>query len=183
MPFLLSHSLAGTALGVAPFPERVPKRIWWLAPLCAAIPDLDTVWGYRMVGSDSWFAHRGITHTPVFAGLLAALVVKLAFPEVRSGKERWRLWAALCLATLSHGLLDALSGYGAGIPFCFPFSTERYFFRWRPITASPDAYGHGIARLLLKSIRPELLWIWLPAAFLLGLSTWRRSVRRHAAPG
>jgi inner membrane protein len=177
MPFLLSHSLAGTALGSIPFPDRVPKRIWWLATLCAAIPDIDTAWSYGTPGSDSWLAHRGITHTPIFGVLLAAVMVRVAFPNVTSSLQRWRLWAALCLATVSHGVLDALSAYGAGIPFFFPFSTERYFLPWRPIRASPGSYGHGIVRLLLKSIRPELLWIWVPASLLLLLTAWRRRLR------
>jgi inner membrane protein len=168
-------------MGSVPFPDRVPKRIWWLAPLCAAIPDLDSAWGYRMPGSDSWLAHRGITHTPVFAVFLAAVMVKVAFPHLDSRTQRWRLWAALFLATVSHGVLDALSTYGPGIPFFFPFSTERYVFPWRPISASPDSYGHGIVRLLLKSIRPELLWIWLPAGVLLLLTAWRRRLRHGVA--
>ncbi len=175
MPFLGSHSAAGLALATTPFPRTVPKRIWWLAPLAAAIPDLDTLWSFAG-RSHSWYSHRGITHTPAFAMVLAFLLLWWAFPEVDARADRVRIWLALFLATVSHGLLDALSQYGGGIPFLFPFSTERYKFPWQPIQASPGAYGHGVVRLLLKSIGPELLWICLPSLVLLGLTALRRRV-------
>ena len=174
MPFLGSHSVAGLALGTTPFSRKVPRRIWWLAPLCAAIPDLDTLWSFGMQGSHAWYAHRGITHTPAFAVVLAFVVLRAAFPEVDSPAERRRIWLALFLATVSHGLLDALSTPGPGIPFLFPFSTERFKFAWLPIRANPNAFHHGVVRLLLKSIGPELLWIWIPSLALLGLTALRR---------
>jgi inner membrane protein len=175
VPFLGSHSVAGLALGTTPFRDSVPRRIWWLAPLCAAIPDLDTLWSFGMRGSQAWYAHRGITHSPAFAVVLAFLVLRAAFPHRSSAAElQRRIWLALFLATVSHGLLDALSYYGPGIPFLFPFSTARFKFAWLPIRASPSAYGHGVVRLLLKSIGPELVWIWIPSLALLGLTALRR---------
>jgi inner membrane protein len=177
VPFLVSHSAAGLALGTAPFRDRVPRRIWWLTPLCAGIPDLDTLWAFGMRGSQAWYAHRGITHTPAFAVVLAFVLLVAAFPQLNSAAERWRIWLALFLATVCHGLLDALSSYGSGIPFLFPFSTERFKFAWLPIRAGPGAYGHGVVRLLLKSIGPELLWIWIPSLALLGLTIQRRRAR------
>ncbi len=176
MPFLGSHSVAGLALATTPFPRKVPPRIWWLAPLAAAIPDLDTLWSFGLRGSHAWYAHRGITHTPAFAVALAFVLLWWAFPEVDSRGERFRIWLALFLATLSHGVLDALSKYGGGIPFLFPLSTERFKFAWQPIVPSPGAFGHGVIRLLLKSIGPELLWICLPSLALLGLTALRRRV-------
>lgn len=170
MPFLLSHSFAGTAVGSVPFAERVPRRVWWIAALCGAVPDFDYFWNPqgRM---DFWWGHRGLTHTPFFAVIFAALMVWLAFPGADRG-ARIRLWVALFLATVSHGFLDALSAYGRGIPFFFPLSTTRYFFPWRPIQADP--HGPGLFSVLLRSIRTELIWIWLPGTILLALTALRR---------
>ena len=177
MPFLLSHSFAGTSVATVPFPEKVPKRIWWLAALCGAVPDFNYAWNFHG-RSDSWLGHRGLTHTPFFAVVFAALMVWLAFHSVDRG-TRIRLWVALFLATVSHGLLDALSAYGPGIPFFFPLSTVRYHFPWTPIRAAP--HGNGLLAVLLRSIRTELIWIWLPGAILLGLTALRRRFSRRAA--
>ena len=179
MPFLLSHSFAGVAVSSTPFSQSVPRRIWWLAALCAAIPDFDYAWNLNRYGSQEWFAHRGITHTPLFATGLALAMVWFAMPSHGRGM-RGRLWTALFLATLSHGILDALSSYGQGIPFLFPFSTTRYHFPWTPIRADP--HGGGIVSILLRSIRTEILWIWFPGSILLAITALRRrrQVRKAA---
>jgi len=147
MPFLLSHSFAGTSVATVPFPERVPRRVWWLAALCGAVPDFDYAWNvhgwnFRHVSSESWLGHRGLTHTPFFAVVFAALMVWLAFPKIDGGM-RLRLWVALFLATVSH--------------------------------------GDGIIAVLLRSIRTELIWIWLPGTILLLLTALRRRFASRAA--
>src|SRR5262249_13612910 len=146
------------------------KRVWWLAALCGAVPDFDYAWNPQGL-SDSWWGHRGISHTPLFALVFATLLVWLAFRSA-DRETRTRVWIAFFLATVSHGLIDALSLRGPGIPFFFPFSTVRYHFPWRPIRPAP--HGPGIIAMLLRSIRTELLWIWLPSAILLALTALRR---------
>ena len=175
MPFLLSHSFAGTAVSSVPFSREVPKRVWWLAALCGAVPDFDYAWNIRPLSDASWLAHRGISHTPLFAAVLAAVFVGLAFRSADRGM-RFRIWIALFLATVSHGLLDALSAYGPGIPFFFPVSVTRYHFGWTPIRADP--HGDGLLAVLLRSIRTELFVIWIPGLILLGMTAlWRQFSR------
>ena len=171
MPFLLSHSFAGTAVSSVPFSRHIPRRIWWLAALCGAVPDFDYAWNMRPLRDGSWLAHRGLTHTPLFAAVFAVILVWLAFRSV-DRSMRTRIWIALFLATVSHGILDAMSAYGAGIPFFFPVSLTRYHFPWRPIRADP--HGDGLLAVLLRSIRTEVFVIWIPGIILLGLTALRR---------
>lgn len=183
MPFLLSHSFAGTSVATVPFSRRVPNRVWWLAALCGAVPDFDYAWNvhgwdFRHVSAESWLGHRGLTHTPFFALVFATLMVWLAFRSVDRG-TRVRIWIALFLATVSHGLLDGLSLSSPGVPFFFPLSTVRYHLPWRVIRADP--HGNGLLAVLLRSIRTELIWIWLPGAILLMLTALRRRLAGRAA--
>jgi inner membrane protein len=174
VPFILSHAIAGSAVAGAtlPFRERVPRRILWLGALCAAFPDFDYAWAFGTRGSQAWYAHRGISHTPLVAALLAALLVWLAVPrEVPA--PRGRIWLALFLATISHPLLDALTNYGPGIPFFFPFSVARYKLAWRPLTGDWDRQVGLLPRLFTWWWK-EVLWIWLPAAVVLALTARRR---------
>jgi inner membrane protein len=179
MPFLLSHSFGAASVASLPFFRKVPPRIWWLAALCGAVPDFDYAWNLHSVRDESWLAHRGLTHTPLFAAVFAAILVWIAFRSADCG-TRIRAWIALFLATASHGVFDAMSAYGRGIPFFFPFSSARYHLPWRPIRAGP--HGDGLVSVLLRSIRTELLVIWIPGLILLGLTALRRQRFKSRAP-
>jgi inner membrane protein len=77
-----------------------------------------------------------------------------------------RLWWYLFLATMSHGVLDALTDEGMGVAFFSPFDQTRYFFPFRPIQVSSmslrDVWGpHGVSVLV-----NELLWVWIPCGLL-----------------
>ena len=77
---------------------------------------------------------------------------------------KWqKLWLYLFLATISHGLLDAMTGGGLGVAFFAPFVNTRYFFPFRPIRVSPIGSSFFSARgfTVLES---EIIWIWIPSA-------------------
>jgi inner membrane protein len=81
--------------------------------------------------------HRGLTHSllfaVVFASILAAAYLRVSRAPLRYGV----VFAYLAVSLASHGLLDALTTGGRGVGFFIPFSTERYFYPWRPIRVSP----------------------------------------------
>jgi inner membrane protein len=143
------------------------------------VPDFDYAWNLHSFQDESWLAHRGLTHTPLFAAGFAATLVWIAFRSADRG-TRTRAWIALFLATASHGVFDAMSAYGRGIPFFFPFSSTRHHLPWQPIRAGP--HGDGLVSVLLRSIRTELLVIWIPGLILLGLTALRRQRFKSRAP-
>lgn len=179
MPSPFSHAIAGVAI-VTPFRLRVPHaRFWVFGVLCAAIPDIDYLWSTSMRAPDSMYGHRGITHSLVFAIVLAAAVAWGAFPGSYWRGFRMRLWLAFALAGASHGLLDMLTTFSGGVAYFAPFTAERFFFPWRPLAGpSPDWSPPFLVRAPY-TIVTEVLCIWVPSLiFILGL---RHAEQRAAA--
>ena len=112
MPSAFSHAVAAAGLAACFYHPGVPKRVWVLGALCAALPDLDVI-GFRFgIRYGDLLGHRGLTHSLPAAAVLAALVAA-AFPRGTPGLGRGALWLFFFLATASHGLLDACTD---GIP-------------------------------------------------------------------
>lgn len=148
--------------------------------MCSVIPDLDVA-GFRFgIPYGNFWGHRGITHSLIFAAILAGTVALTCFPRGASGLGRLSLSAYLFLATVSHGVLDAMTNGGLGVAFFSPFDNSRHFFPWRPIRVSPISparFFSGRGYLVLES---ELLWIWLPILLLAGtVLILRRATGRH----
>lgn len=180
MPSVFTHAAAALALGKASTGEKMPARFWALSALCAVLPDVDAIVSFAFGLRRSQFDHRGITHSLLFALLLALLVVWLAFKKARAfSKEWWRLLVYFFIVTASHGLLDALTDGGSGVAFFAPFDTTRYFFPWRPIEVSPMGLRFFSPRGL-EVIQSEFVWVWLPAILLVALAWLYRKLARTA---
>lgn len=183
MPSVFSHAIAAVALGGAAVggPSRV--RIWVLGALCAVSPDLDAITSYLLhIRYGAMLGHRGISHSILFAVVLATAVTVFVRHRWPESPRAAKLWPFFFAATASHGVLDAMTNGGLGVAFFAPFSNARYFFPWRPILVSPlSAQVFFGTRKGLRVMWSELGWIWLPAAlvFLVGLALrqptcWRR---------
>ena len=178
MPSAFSHAAAALGIGAACFGRDVPARVLGLGALCAAIPDLDVI-GFRFgVRYGDLLGHRGLTHSLLFAAVVAALAAPLV--RTADGPRLTKLWAFLFLATASHGLLDAMTDGGLGVAFFAPFQNARYFFPFRPIVVSPIGIGRFFSGRGLAVIKSELLWVWLPSAVLAAIAVGLR--RADARP-
>lgn len=181
MASAFTHAVAALALGTAFRPAGPPARFWIVGAACATLPDLDAI-GYRLgVPYDSALGHRGITHSLLFAAIIAASA--LVFFRHERGYARRQLWLYLFIATASHGLLDAMTSGGLGVAFFAPLDNTRHFFPWRPIEVSPLSIQRFFSARGLTVLASELLWVWLPAALFAGGATIVRRVRRRIVPG
>jgi inner membrane protein len=179
MPSIFTHAFAALALGKASTGECRPMRFWWLTAFCAILPDVDAISFALGVQRGSQFAHRGITHSLLFALLVACAVVSLAFKRTpRFSKHWWALLLYFFVVTASHGLLDALTDGGSGVAFFAPFDMARYFFPWRPIEVSPIGFRFFSARGL-EVIASEFVWVWIPAILLVASALVYRRLRAH----
>lgn len=120
------------------------------------------------------WGHRGLSHSLAFAAVAAVCCVACLF----SGRE-WRssmpvLWFCLFIAIASHGLLDAMTDGGLGVAFFAPFSSERYFFPWRPILVSPIGVSRFFSSRGAAVLASELRWVWLPSMVLAAVAWWLR---------
>ena len=169
MASVFSHAVAALSIGTCFYYPRVPKRVWAVAALCSAIPDLDVI-GFRFgIPYGAFWGHRGFTHSLVFAALLAGATMIVGFPRGAPELGRLPLFLYLFLATASHGVLDAMTNGGLGVAFFSPFDTSRYFLPWRPIQVSPLSFGRFASTRGYLILQNELLWIWLPAGLFAGL--------------
>src|SRR5213082_2761367 len=166
MASAFTHAFFAAAMGKVYTARRRPARFWLLSMLCAVLPDADALGLAFGVPFDSMFGHRGLTHSLAFALALAFAVVALFF---RDAPDRRALVLFFFLVTASHGALDALTNGGPGVAFFAPFSGARYFFPFRPIVVSPIGIGSFFSDRGLAVIKSELLWVWLPASFVVAL--------------
>ena len=176
---LFSHAWVGTLLGSAG-PGEIPlwRRLALPASL-AVVPDLDVIAFSLGIPYSHPLGHRGITHSLLFAVLLAPVAVRVFLPNLPLFARSW--WVMVVLSTLacaSHGLLDAMTDAGRGVGFFLPFDVERYFFEFRPIRTSPIGVSNFLERggpILLN----ELRWVFLPSLAIWGAAAliWR-SFRR-----
>lgn len=179
MPTIFSHGLAAVVLGSF-YPERKPSlRFWILAALCAALPDADVLglsFGFR---HDEVLGHRGFTHSIFFAVGIGFLIAMIFFANVQKfSKHWWGLVAFYFIATISHGLLDAMTNGGPGVAFFAPFSGTRYFFPWRPIEVSPLGIDRFLSARGMEVMISEFKWIWIPSGLLVLLAQLSRKSLR-----
>lgn len=174
MSTIFSHAAVGAvASRFVAAPGISPRRLGAWSAFCAILPDFDVL---GIPGVDLWnnaFAHRGFTHSIVFALFTGAVAATLLARGSHSRRTWLSLSAYFSLITLSHPLLDMLTNGGAGVQLFAPLSDARLFFPWRPIEVSPIGVGFFSARAWTV-IASELLWIGLPLAALLVLRRWRR---------
>lgn len=135
------------------------------------IPDLDVIGFPLGVRYGDFWGHRGFPHAVLFAVLLALAMLFVALRRGGSGHGGLSLWSYFFLATVSHGLGDALTNGGLGVAYFAPFNNHRYFLPWRLIQVSPIGFGQFFTYRGLAVGQSELVWIWLPAA-LLAVSAW-----------
>ena len=172
---LYTHAFVGLGLGNVLTGRRMPLLFWLLAAILPTVPDFDA-FSYHSYGN-IW-GHRGWTHSLMFALVLGVVVAAVTFRYFKI--NLWVLAAFFFLIIASHGVLDALTFGGFGIPFFWPFYNER-FGSWGPVPLPigmefPDPRKY-------PAIRAELLWVWLPTIVLVILVGAYRHFRRWKSAG
>jgi inner membrane protein len=172
MPSMISHPAVPLALApLLPIKLRSPGLIF-LGVVCSVLPDRDVL-GFRIgVPYGHVLGYRGLSHSIAFAIFLSASLAWLLPIEAQPSQAlRLMMFGFLCLATLSHGMLDALTNGGLGVAFFAPFDNRRHFFPWRPIRVSPISGTAFLSARGVRVLRSELQWAWLPAVLVAGLLT------------
>jgi inner membrane protein len=159
MPTLFTHAVIAGSLGQTGRAEwRSDWRFWFAAIACSILPDIDTL-GFRMgIRYGDLWGHRGMTHSLLFAAVLAATVT-LLFRRVDAA--RWKLLLLLFVITASHGFFDAMTNGGLGVAFFSPFDTRRYFLPWRPIPVSPIGAGRFFSARGVYILTAEAMVVWI----------------------
>jgi len=116
MASALSHAMVAATLGQAFTSKELRGREVFLGAFCSVMPDLDVI-GFSMgiQYGDVW-GHRGLTHSFLFAGLLAVSLVALWYRR-KSTAVMTGLFLYFFLCAASHGVLDAMTNGGLGVAF------------------------------------------------------------------
>ena len=75
MASAFSHAIVALAMGKAFQNKALSWRELSLGALCSALPDLDVIGLYVGIQYGDLWGHRGMTHSVVFAALLAGILV------------------------------------------------------------------------------------------------------------
>src|SRR5215472_19241854 len=115
MASLITHAFVGAAFC------QPGDRAWRKDPLFwgtiisgSMLPDVDSIGFHMGIPYGSLWGHRGLTHSLLFALLVAAcatICLKARF------RRHWKLAFILFLAIASHGFLDAMTNGGLGVAF------------------------------------------------------------------
>jgi len=179
MPTIISHAVVAAAAGKVLGAKR---RVLVWGALLSMLPDIDVVWFSFGMRYHDMLGHRGFTHSLLFALFAAIAVTAVATRNVPRYTPGWfGTLAFLFVCAASHGVLDAMTNGGSGIPFFFPFDNTRHFLLWRPIEVSPIGRNFFSARGA-DTLLNEICVLWLPCAALLGISfLMRKWMRRNTS--
>jgi len=163
MATIFTHSFIAVIFGKFYAKSKMPRHFWSLSIMCSILPDIDVIGFYFGINYSDVIGHRGLTHSLLFAAVVALVVVLLAFRDIpKFSKKWWGLFFYFFVLTASHGVVDALTDGGLGVAFFAPFDNTRYFFPWRPLLVSPIGAQHFFTKYGMEVLLAELLWIWLP---------------------
>ena len=63
MASAFSHAVIALSIGTCFYRSEIPKRVWLVGMVCAALPDLDVI-GFRLgIRYGDFWGHRGFTHS------------------------------------------------------------------------------------------------------------------------
>lgn len=160
MPTIISHPAVPLAIGCALGAKVISPRLLTLGVLGAALPDLDVIAFRFGVPYEAALGHRGVSHSLVFAVIIAALTV-VFFKFFRT--KPIRAFCFMCISVGSHGVLDTFTNGGHGVALLWPWSSNRYFAPYQPIEVSPLSISGFFSDRGLVVLQSELTCVWLPA--------------------
>lgn len=162
MASAFGHAYAAFAIGSG-YAEKIRNgKFLLLGIFCSIIPDADVLAFKFGIPYDSFWGHRGFTHSVVFALLLGTFITMLFYKNSFKSRKGSHYIFFFTFCTLSHGVLDAMTSGGLGVAFFSPFDNGRYFFPWRPIKVSPIGAGKFFSEWGLRVIKSEMIWIGIP---------------------
>jgi inner membrane protein len=170
---IYTHGVVGLGAGTLYARSTMPTRFWMLAALLPMLPDADSFWDAPY---GSTLGHRGFTHSLLFALLVSLAAAMLVRPRL----SYVPLVVFFFIIIGSHGVLDAFTDGGFGIPLLWPFSSHR-FGPWGPIHVSDIGFEIPDWRTS-RTVETELLYVWLPVAIIVAVRAiiwaWQRSRTR-----
>jgi inner membrane protein len=166
MASAFGHAAASLGLGCLGILPKPNWKLLLLGILLAILPDADSIGFLFGIPYDSFWGHRGFSHSILFAFIVSFLATIVFRFEPN---KKANVFFFLFISCLSHSVLDAMTTGGLGVAFFSPFENSRYFFPFRPIKVSPinvKSFINGKGIAVLKS---EFIWIGIPLLGILSI--------------
>lgn len=164
----LTHIAVGACIGEAFFEKGFGKKALFWGALAQSIPDIDFLAGFWLNTSENLLAHRGFTHSILFALLIIPVLSMTADRIHRPHDIPFRKMLFFFSAEVfAHLLLDAFNNYGVG--WFEPFSHYRFSFNTVYVADPFFSLWPGIAFLvliILKRYHPARRFWWKFGVFL-----------------
>ncbi len=173
MASAFGHVIVALALGNNFREKRFNWKVIFVGVICTIIPDIDVIAFNIGVPYDSFWGHRGFSHS-ILCAVIIGICCAFGFSMQRF-RIKWflTLFLFFFLCTVSHSLLDALTNGGLGVAFFSPLDDTRYFLPWRPIAVSPIGAARFFSERGLAVLKSEALWVGLPCLiFWLAMYVW-----------
>lgn len=123
----ITHIALGALIGEAFLGKQLGKRAMVLGAVAQSIPDVDFIASFFLDTPHNLLAHRGFTHSFLFAALLTPLVAGISNRWHRAHDIELKKWIMFFGIQITiHLLLDSLNVYGVG--WLEPFSHKRISF-------------------------------------------------------
>jgi inner membrane protein len=123
----ITHIVLGAALGEVFLDKSLGKRAMLYGAAAHSLPDIDVVESLWLSPADNLLAHRGITHSFLFAAFAAIVLAWLLRRWHRGSEISFQKWTGFFAVTIFlHLLLDSTNAYGTGL--LEPFSHQRFSF-------------------------------------------------------
>lgn len=165
MATIISHSIVGGTLAYLAPLDKKSKLFVFLMCFLPIVPDFDYLGFVLKIPYNSFWGHRGFTHSILFCFIFSCLSLFIGYKKLAS-KQSITIFLLYFMAMLTHPLLDAMTNGGLGVAFYSPYNLTRYFFPWRPIEVSPLG-AHFFSERGLVVLISEFFWIMLPCMALI----------------
>ena len=134
--------------------KTVGKKAMLWGVLAQSIPDVDFIASFWLNTSDNLLAHRGFTHSILFALIITPIITFAAYYLHRPHNISFARWLMFIGAViLMHDFLDAFNNYGVG--WLEPFSDVRISFNTIYVADPFFSIIPGISLLLLIILRQK----------------------------
>ncbi len=124
-----THIVVGVCIGEAMLEKKIGKKaiLWGL--LAHSLPDVDFLASLWMSPTEAMLAHRGFTHSFLFAILVIPFLSLLASSLHKCHSVSWLSWHLFFgVAIAAHLFIDVFNNYGIG--WLEPFSHHRFALNW-----------------------------------------------------
>ena len=150
----ITHIALGACIGEASFKRGFGKKAMLWGALAQSVPDIDFVASFWMNTSEDLLAHRGFTHSILFAVLIVPILALVAEKVHRPHNITFRNWLLFFAAEIFvHLLLDGFNNYGTG--WLEPFGHARFSFNAVYVADPFFSVWPGIAFVILLLLNTQ----------------------------